>query len=147
MADCQESPISNMAFLYSRTIRLADTDAAGVVYFTRVLDICHEAYEAYLHEGKISLPHLLHNLEIALPIVHAEVNFLRPLMWGNQIEVEVRPQPIEENEFRIEYKIISNWKTDPKAKVIAQTRHLCINANSRKRVSLPPQLQAWFKSP
>ncbi|MDJ0549913.1 MAG: 1,4-dihydroxy-2-naphthoyl-CoA hydrolase, partial [Microcystis aeruginosa] len=30
---------------YERLIYLADTDAAGVVYFAHLLSICHEAYE------------------------------------------------------------------------------------------------------
>lgn len=37
-----------MAYAYRRTIHLADTDAAGVVYFAQLLHICHEAYEICL---------------------------------------------------------------------------------------------------
>ncbi|MBD2021122.1 1,4-dihydroxy-2-naphthoyl-CoA hydrolase, partial [Leptolyngbya sp. FACHB-36] len=37
-----------MPFVYSRTVRFSDTDAAGVVYFASALSICHEAYEASL---------------------------------------------------------------------------------------------------
>jgi 1,4-dihydroxy-2-naphthoyl-CoA hydrolase len=32
-----------MIFTYQRTIRFADTDAAGVVYFYKILIIIHEA--------------------------------------------------------------------------------------------------------
>ncbi|MFZ9683665.1 MAG: 1,4-dihydroxy-2-naphthoyl-CoA hydrolase, partial [Cephaloticoccus sp.] len=37
-----------MPFIYERTIRLAETDAAGIVYFANYLGLCHEAYEAAL---------------------------------------------------------------------------------------------------
>jgi len=37
-----------MAFTYRRTIRFADTDAAGVVFFPNYFSICHEAYEESL---------------------------------------------------------------------------------------------------
>jgi 1,4-dihydroxy-2-naphthoyl-CoA hydrolase len=32
-----------MPFSHHRTVRFADTDAAGVVFFARTLAICHEA--------------------------------------------------------------------------------------------------------
>ena len=44
-----------MPFEYPRTIRFADTDAAGVVYFAQILSICHEAYEASLQASGIEL--------------------------------------------------------------------------------------------
>jgi len=34
-----------MAFVYGRTIRFQETDAAGVIYFSNVLVLCHEAYD------------------------------------------------------------------------------------------------------
>ena len=40
--------LDGMPFVYHRTIRFADTDAAGVVFFPNYLTICHEAYEESL---------------------------------------------------------------------------------------------------
>ena len=37
-----------MPFTYERTIRLGDTDAAGIMFFANYLVLCHEAYEASL---------------------------------------------------------------------------------------------------
>ena len=68
-----------MAFSYYRTIYLADTDAAGVIYFTNALKICHEAYEAWLTEIGVSLPQMLIERTMAIPIVHADIDFLRPI--------------------------------------------------------------------
>ena len=131
-----------MPFSYPYTIRLADTDAARVVYFTKVLEICHEAYEACLDASGIPLPNLVQDFNIALPIVHAEVDFFRPLCWGNLIQVEVTPQLISETEFTVTYKIIAESNT----KASASTRHVCINSKTRKRVSLPNALQEWLPS-
>ena len=44
-----------MAFLYTRTIRFHETDAAGVVYFANLLTLCHEAYEAALAEAGLDV--------------------------------------------------------------------------------------------
>ncbi len=40
---------------YYRTIHFSDTDAAGVVYFSTLLSICHEAYENSLQVAGIEL--------------------------------------------------------------------------------------------
>lgn len=42
-------------FIYSRKIHFADTDSAGVVYFSNLLSICHEAYEEVLLSLGINL--------------------------------------------------------------------------------------------
>lgn len=132
---------NGIPFSYSRTIRLADTDAAGVVYFTQVLAICHEAYEACLEDSKLSLPSLVQAFKIALPIIHAEVDFFRPLGWGDTIEAQVFPELTSETEFAISYKIIAESDT----KAVASTRHVCIDSETRKRVFLPAALQAWLQ--
>jgi 1,4-dihydroxy-2-naphthoyl-CoA hydrolase len=129
-----------MPFSYSRTVRLADTDAAGVVYFTKMLDICHEAYEACLEDSGINLPDLVRDTKIALPIVHAEVDFFRPLCWGDGIQVVVTPQLISDAELTVHYKLTAGSEL----KAVALTRHVCIHSETRKRVGLPNVFQQWL---
>ena len=68
-----------MSFQYSRRVYLGDTDAAGVVYFAKGMEICHEAYEESLASSDISLEQMLADKKVALPIVRAEIDFLRPM--------------------------------------------------------------------
>ena len=46
-------------FDYRRRIYLGDTDAAGVVYFAKGLEICHEAYEESLAKAGINLNQMI----------------------------------------------------------------------------------------
>ena len=96
-----------MTFDYLRRIYLSDTDAAGVVYFARGLEICHEAYEESLAEAGISIKELIREEKIALPIVHAEIDFLRPIFCGDRIQVSLNASLINDSEFAIAYKIFS----------------------------------------
>jgi 1,4-dihydroxy-2-naphthoyl-CoA hydrolase len=82
-----------MPFAYSRTIRLADTDAAGVVYFARTLSLCHEAYEEALSNAGIPLGELLGGAGIVVPIARSEAEYLRPLRPGDKIRISVTPEP------------------------------------------------------
>lgn len=130
-------------FTYHRTVYLADTDAAGVVYFARVLYMCHEAYEESLAAMGINLKNLVNNSSTALPIVHGEVDFFRPLFCADKLQINLVTQQLSDNEFAVSYKI-SHSKAPEKQLAQAQTRHVCIEPSNRVRVKLPVTMQQWL---
>jgi 1,4-dihydroxy-2-naphthoyl-CoA hydrolase len=134
-----------MKFDYLRRIYLSDTDGAGVVYFAKGLEICHQAYEESLTQGGISLKQMIQEGKTALPIVHAEIDFLLPLFCGDQIQISVVASLINHSEFAIAYQIflIDNLE---QILVKAQTRHVCINPQIRQRVDLPVAVMEWIKA-
>ncbi|MEL6930736.1 MAG: thioesterase family protein [Cyanobacteria bacterium J06600_6] len=130
-------------FNYQRSIYLDDTDAAGVVYFAKGLEICHRAYEESLVEAGISLNQMIRQGEVALPIVHAEIDFLRPLFCGDRIQVNLEPTLISSSEFAIAYQILAIDNLE-RVLVQAQTRHVCINPRLRQRIDLPATMLEWL---
>ena len=121
---------------YFRTVYLADTDAAGVVYFARAMEMCHEAYEEWLVSIGISLQKLLQERKLALPIVHGEINFFRPMFCGDKLRITLQSNLINDTEFAIAYQIYLLSSPD-KAIVTATTNHVCINPLTRNRIPLP----------
>ncbi len=134
-----------MPFVYERTVRLADTDAAGVVYFARTLSICHEAYEAALAAGGIDLNGLLGANGIVVPISRSEADYKRPLRPGEKLRVSVTPEPLSENSFAIRFEIM---KLGPPVKLAAsaRTEHVCTAPAKRERAALPAALAAWVRA-
>lgn len=134
-----------MPFIYERTVRLADTDAAGVVFFARTLAICHEAYEAALTAAGIDLNELLGANGIVVPISRSEADYKRPLRPGEKLRVTVAPAPISENSFAIRYEI---FKLGPPEKLAAvvRTEHVCTAPAKRERAALPPAVRAWVQA-
>jgi 1,4-dihydroxy-2-naphthoyl-CoA hydrolase len=133
-----------MKFDYLRRIYLSDTDAAGVVYFAKGLEICHQAYEESLIQQGISLNQMIQEGKIALPIVHAEIDFLRPLFCGDQIQISLVASLINDSEFAIAYQI-SLVDHLEQMLVKAQTRHICINPQIRQRIDLPAIILKWLR--
>lgn len=129
-----------MVFTYDRIIHFSDTDAAGVVYFANVLTLCHEAYEASLVESGIKLRSFFSGREIAVPIVHAEVDFLKPMFCGDRITIELVPRLLKPSEFEIHYHL------SQESRLLGQalTRHVCISTETRSRIELSPDLQQWL---
>ncbi|PSB04148.1 acyl-CoA thioesterase [Merismopedia glauca] len=133
-----------MAFSFTRTIRFSDTDAAGVVYFANVLSICHEVYEESLTSFGIDLKSFFSYPEVAYPIVHASVDFKRPMYCGDRIVISLHPQIIDDASFEITYAIESGSEKIALAKAL--TRHVCINATARKKQPLTSTMIDWINS-
>jgi 1,4-dihydroxy-2-naphthoyl-CoA hydrolase len=125
-----------MSFQYKYTIQFRDTDAAGVIYFTNILSICHVAYEASLIESGIDLKKFVNNPEFAVPITHASADFFKPLYCGDRITIELAPRSIDSCRFEIAYQLSS---------ATAITKHIVIDPNTRNRKELPAILNNWLK--
>jgi 1,4-dihydroxy-2-naphthoyl-CoA hydrolase len=126
---------------YERLIYLADTDAAGVVYFAHLLSICHEAYEVSLAQFGINIKDFLKDSPVALPITQAEIQFFRPLFCGDRIQIDFTARSLSENEFELQYKIYLAEIMVAKAK----TRHVCIAPTARQRIPFPESLKNWLR--
>jgi 1,4-dihydroxy-2-naphthoyl-CoA hydrolase len=123
--------------MYQRKIYFRDTDSAGVVYFSNLLSICHEAYEEYLSSLDINLPNFFSNKLIAIPIIHAEIDFFKPLFCGDLIKINLELESINKKVFEIKYQVFKD--NDLIAKAL--TRHICINPQTRKTEEMPLILQ------
>ena len=130
-------------FRYPRTIHFSDTDAAGVVFFARYLSIAHEGYEEALSDHGLPLEKFFADNGIIIPIAKSEASYLRPLVTGEQIVVEVAPILIDDSAFAIDFTL---WKTTPKEKraAVIRTAHVCIDSTTRKKVPLPEAIDNWI---
>ncbi|MBE9123073.1 acyl-CoA thioesterase [Tychonema sp. LEGE 07199] len=133
-----------MPFTYNRTVRFQDTDAAGVVYFANVLAMCHEAYEASLAASGINLKAFFSNREAALPVIHATVDFYRPMFAGDRLIIQLTPKQVAGDEFEIAYQVFSG-EVAGKSAAKALTKHVCIDAVTRTRKQLSEDLIQWLR--
>ena len=133
-----------MPFTYLRTVHFQDTDAAGVVYFANVLAMCHEAYEASLAASGINLKAFFSNPEVAFPIIHASVDFYRPMFAGDRLMIQLTPKQVTGDEFEIAYQVFSG-EVAGRSAAKALTKHVCINAVCRERKQLSENLMQWMR--
>jgi 1,4-dihydroxy-2-naphthoyl-CoA hydrolase len=131
-----------MVFTYQRIVRFQDTDAAGVVYFANTLSICHEAYEESLRHSGIDIKTFFTHPILGFPIVHANVDFLRPIYCGDNLMISLIPQKIGTDKFNITYEITAGDVIVAKA----MTRHVCIDVNSRNKQELPDEMIFWLET-
>jgi 1,4-dihydroxy-2-naphthoyl-CoA hydrolase len=130
-----------MIFTYQRTVRFSDTDAAGVVYFTNILNFCHEAYEESLIISGINLKEFFTNPSVAIPIIHTDVDFYRPIYCGEQLIIQFTSQQLDISKFEINYQILSAQNITS----IATTKHVCINPKTRHKIEIPMEINRWIQ--
>ena len=138
----------NKSFIYDRTIRFCDTDAAGVVYFANGLSLCHEAYEASLSASGIMLKTFFRDAAIAVPIIHASIDFFKPMFCGDRVAISLTSTLVSPESFQIEYQLCfdeSDSDVEKKAIAKALTKHTCIDTITRKRCNLSPDLLKWIE--
>ncbi|RMF20465.1 MAG: acyl-CoA thioesterase [Cyanobacteria bacterium J083] len=133
-------PVKN----YYRTIRLSDTDAAGVIYFANLLSICHEAYEESLRAANIDLNLFLKDSTIAIPIVQSSINFFRPISYGDSIYLKLNSQRLNKSKFAVNYQIFDQKMTSKLA--LATTIHTCIALPSRQKIEIPHVFLTWLEN-
>jgi 1,4-dihydroxy-2-naphthoyl-CoA hydrolase len=134
-----------MTFAYHRTIRLADTDAAGVVYFARTLSLCHEAYEEALAEAGIKLRDLLGSADLVVPIAKSEAEYLRPLHPGDKVRITLSPERRSPESFAIRYEVVRLGAPE-KVAARVRTEHVCTSPSKRTRVAMPETLAKWVEA-
>ena len=129
-------------FRYSTTLKLRDTDAAGVAFFAAYFAIAHDAYETWIsHRGETLRDWLG---EVHLPIVHAHADYSAPLRLGDAFDVELTCARIGARSFTLNYRLVS-----PQERVLAhlETVHVAVAQHKKESkesssVALPDKLRA-----
>ena len=131
-----------MPFTYDRTIRLAETDAAGIVFFANYLVLGHEAYEAALAAAGLPVQSFLGGGDVIIPIARSSAEYLRPLQCGDRVRVALKPARLSENSFAIDYELIRLGPPDKLAARI-RTEHVVTSRAQKSRVPMPSALADW----
>ena len=129
-----------------RRVHFGDTDAAGVVHFAQLLRWCHEAYEESLERfGVVAaevFPTPSSMLQVALPIVHCNADYFRPLVCGDPITIRLQPVRLDPGSFEVRY----SFSSSDQAVAQGLTRHLAIENPSRRRCTLPTAINRWLEA-
>ena len=76
-------------YIFRRAVRFDEVDAAGFVFFPRVIGLAHEALERMLGDA---LPEgyarWVRDQRVGLPCVHVAGDFSGPLRFGDDVMVE-----------------------------------------------------------
>ena len=126
---------------------LAVSCALTALVFAAVKTVpwCHEAYEESLAAAGVPLATFFADHGVVVPVSKSEATYLRPLLCGDKLRIEVTPVALSENSYAIDYVIWKTGAADKRAAVL-RTEHVCISSKTRERLPLPAPVAAWVQA-
>jgi len=125
-------------YTYQTKIKLHETDAAGLLFFSNQFKIIHDAYEALLESIGFGFATLLREKSYFLPIVHAEADFKMPLFVGDLVEIQVITAKLGKTSFTFDYTLLN---TKQEVVGTAQTVHVTMDKSKQQKIPLPSDMR------
>ncbi len=123
-------------FEYTTTIKLHETDAAGILFFAHQFRIVHDAYESFMASKGMGLGKLLAAAEFLLPIVHAETNYKAPLRLGDGLKIKLGIKRKGTTSFTLAHELYKNERLAGDGVTV----HVCLDPRTGKPMPLPASL-------
>jgi YbgC/YbaW family acyl-CoA thioester hydrolase len=115
-------------------VRFQDVDAAGIVFYPRILEYFHDAYVAWLASLGVDLARVLAERSWAAPIRQVEAEFLRPVTFGDLVGVAVVALAAEGGDLAVGFRV----HQDGKAVAVGRSVHSFLDRATWKRLPAIP---------
>lgn len=124
-------------FRTDATLRLQHTDAAGVMFFVRVYELMHVAYEELMAEIGHPLPADMARAELIIPIAHSEADYRQPLRLGDRLEISVAVTRLGSRSFWLETTI----EKEETVAAVVRTVHVVVDGGTGRATTMPDSLR------
>lgn len=124
-------------YKYQRTINFYDCDPAGILFYARIYELTHAAYEGMIESFNLGEDYWA-NDEYIVPILRSEAKYHKPITYGQVITVEVGVSQIKTSSFELQYKC-RNENDDVCVEV--KTVHVLINKTTWKKNPLTESIK------
>jgi acyl-CoA thioester hydrolase len=118
-------------FVYKHLVQFYETDLMGIVHHSNYLRFCEEARVAWAHVQGL-LDYQKPGSAAHFAVVQTEVKHLKPLFFGDQVEVELQAR-LQGARLIFEYKIysrhIDNRQHGQDPVCVARTMHVPLDLN------------------
>jgi 1,4-dihydroxy-2-naphthoyl-CoA hydrolase len=127
------------AFAIRKAVAFQHIDAAGVLFYPRLLEYFNDAFFAFLahagHPPDVSIC----GEKVGLPIRRAEADYFAPLRFGDEIEIALVRAAVEHGVVGIGYRVAR--LSDGAITAIGQTLHVFADLSVFERRPLPDGLR------
>lgn len=130
-------------FIHRTQVRLKDTDATGVLYFSEQFRMAQETFEEFMKERGFPLRSLFESPYL-MPIAHAEADYLAPLSAGDELEIAMKVLKLGTSSVTLEFSFHDPNRKFDVGKV--QIVHVVIDKEKRSPVAIPDFLRAILES-
>ena len=131
------------AFTTTIQVRFGHVDPAGIAYYPRIYDYVHDVFEEVWerHVGE-RYYRILCEQKIGFPLVHSEVDFRRPLRFGDRPEVAVTCFRLGRSSLGLRYLFTLADETC----VDARMTTACVRLDDMASIEMPARFRARFEA-
>ncbi len=118
-------------------VRFGDLDPAGIAYYPNLVNYLHEAFEDFFR-GHVGRPYPeLYREGLGFPTVKLEVEYLRPVQYGDQVDIAVRVEHVGRSSVRLRYE------ASVQGRPVFTGRNVVVTVNLKTFETLP--VPAWLR--
>jgi 1,4-dihydroxy-2-naphthoyl-CoA hydrolase len=134
-------------FSAQREVRLQEVDAAGIVFFPRILEYVSDAFVTLCSDQGMDLARVLRERQWSAPVRYVEAEYYRPLRFGDRVEVALVAIQLGESQVDLGYRVLR--LSDESVAAVAQAEHVFVDPETFTRSSVPlvvrTAFSAWLK--
>jgi 4-hydroxybenzoyl-CoA thioesterase len=119
--------------VHDRTVRFEDIDAAGIVFFARFFNYCHDAMERFFDELPGGYAGLIMDRKIGFPAVHVTSDFTSPIRYGDVARIEGTVTKLGTTACHFHFKVMRAKD----AALVATMKHVHVCSDLRAMTKLP----------
>ena len=129
-----------MTFNRKMTVRMYDTDAAGILYFANQFRFIHDTFEEWITSHGWGFDRLFDDSPYTFVIVHAESDYLHSITVGDVLDIQLSVDRIGDTSFTMKYDL---FKGDIKVGLV-KTVHVVLDKKTKQKCSIPDELKNAF---
>lgn len=125
--------------VHDRTVRFEDIDAAGIVFFARFSNYCHDAMERFFDELPGGYAALIVERKVGFPAVHVDSDFAAPLRYGDVARIEGTVTKLGTTSCHMHFKVMR--AKDGALVATARHVHVCADLATMTKLPFPPDVR------
>ncbi|MFN7147237.1 MAG: acyl-CoA thioesterase [Myxococcota bacterium] len=132
-----------MDFSHRHVVRFSEVDPAGILFFSRVAEHCHAAYEAFVAAAGLSVPAYFGGLPWKAPIVRWEVDYHAPSRLGEELTVSIVSVKIGRSSLTFAFRVTG---PDGRLRSSATMIAVCVEGEPLQARGVPDDVVAAFRT-
>jgi 1,4-dihydroxy-2-naphthoyl-CoA hydrolase len=128
-----------VSFSHDIQVRFQDVDAGGVLFYGRVYDYIHVAYEEFWAAEGVDRGVFFAGGDFLIPVAHSEADYRTPIRHGEKIRVRIDVVKVGRASFTLRHHV-SGPDGSPRAEAL--TVHACVRKETMRPIAIPDSLRA-----
>jgi 4-hydroxybenzoyl-CoA thioesterase len=133
-----------MSVLYERAVRFEEVDAAGIAFFARFFNWCHEAMERFFDGVPGGYVSLITKRKIGFPAVHLTADWRAPLRYGDVVRIETTVMKVGTTSATFRYSLTRTSDGEHVATIDHVT--VATNLDTMKKQPLPDDCRSLLEA-